>query len=87
MHGGLIRFLRRDANQSGHRIPIASIIAGISNGLINAVINEAVQNYTDEIAAGQDPGFRKHFFQGVLPELRKQGTTIIAVTQDDRYFQ
>ncbi|MBM4315645.1 MAG: hypothetical protein FJ122_17250 [Deltaproteobacteria bacterium] len=86
MHGRLISFLRREAIQSGLRIPIASIIAGISNGLINAVINEAVRNFTDEIAADQDPGFRKHFYHEALPGPRKQGTTIMAVTHDDRYF-
>ena len=40
----------------------------------------------DEWAADQDPPFRKFFYQELLPGLRKQGKTIIAVTHDDKYF-
>ncbi len=41
----------------------------------------------DEWAADQDPAFRRHFYEEVLPSLRSQGKTIVAVTHDDRYFQ
>lgn len=40
----------------------------------------------DEFAADQDPQFRKHFYESVLPELVEAGKTIIAVTHDDHYF-
>jgi len=40
----------------------------------------------DEWAADQDPVFRKFFYEVLLPELRDQGKTIIAVTHDDKYF-
>lgn len=40
----------------------------------------------DEWAADQDPQFRKHFYEVILPELKAQGKTIIAATHDDRYF-
>jgi ABC-type siderophore export system fused ATPase/permease subunit len=40
----------------------------------------------DEFAADQDPEFRKHFYEELLPKLRDQGKTIIAVTHDDKYF-
>jgi putative ATP-binding cassette transporter len=40
----------------------------------------------DEWAADQDSHFRKKFYREVLPELRRRGLTIIAVTHDDRYF-
>lgn len=40
----------------------------------------------DEWAADQDPVFRRHFYEVLLPDLRDQGKTIIAVTHDDRYF-
>jgi len=40
----------------------------------------------DELAADQDPGFRRFFYRELLPELRRQGKTIVAATHDDRYF-
>jgi len=40
----------------------------------------------DEWAAEQDPNFRRYFYTDILPELKAQGKTIIAVTHDDRYY-
>lgn len=40
----------------------------------------------DEWAADQDPTFRKYFYETLLPELKRQGKTVIAATHDDRYF-
>lgn len=40
----------------------------------------------DEIAADLDPEFRAYYYDVHLPELRKSGKTIIAVSHDDRYF-
>jgi putative ATP-binding cassette transporter len=40
----------------------------------------------DEWAADQDPYFREKFYRVIIPELRQQGKTIIAVTHDERYF-
>jgi putative ATP-binding cassette transporter len=40
----------------------------------------------DEVAADQDPAFRRKFYKEVLPLLKKGGKTVIAVTHDDRYF-
>jgi putative ATP-binding cassette transporter len=40
----------------------------------------------DELAADQDPEFRRNFYEVILPELKQQGRTIIAVTHDDKYF-
>ncbi len=40
----------------------------------------------DEWAAEQDPDFRRYFYTDILPELKSQGKTIIAVTHDDQYY-
>lgn len=40
----------------------------------------------DEWAADQDPQFREYFYETYLPELKKQGKTILAITHDDRYY-
>lgn len=40
----------------------------------------------DEWAADQDPHFRAKFYQLVLPRLRADGITVIAITHDDKYF-
>ena len=40
----------------------------------------------DEWAADQDPAFREKFYRQILPALKEQGYTIVAITHDDRYF-
>jgi putative ATP-binding cassette transporter len=40
----------------------------------------------DELAADQDPEFRAVFYNEILPDLKKQGKTVIAVSHDDRYW-
>jgi len=40
----------------------------------------------DEVAADQDPVFRKYFYEVFLQNLKAKGKTIIAVSHDDRYF-
>jgi len=40
----------------------------------------------DEFAADQDPRFKKYFYYTILPSLKAEGKTVIAVTHDDNYF-
>lgn len=40
----------------------------------------------DEWAADQDPGYRKQFYEVILPELKAKGKCVIAITHDDKYF-
>lgn len=55
--------------------------------LITAILENRPIIVLDEWAADQDPYFRKKFYHEILPELKKRGTTIIAVTHDDHYFE
>jgi len=40
----------------------------------------------DEWAAEQDPQFRRKFYREILPWLRQQGKTVVAVTHDDDHY-
>lgn len=40
----------------------------------------------DEVAADQDPEFKKYFYSTILQQLKVKGKTIVAVTHDDLYF-
>jgi putative pyoverdin transport system ATP-binding/permease protein len=62
---------------SGQRKRLALIVALLENRPILVL---------DEWAADQDPQFRQYFYEVILPDLKRQGKTIIAATHDDRYF-
>ncbi|MCK5057227.1 MAG: cyclic peptide export ABC transporter [Candidatus Aminicenantes bacterium] len=40
----------------------------------------------DEVAADQDPEFRKFFYRELLIKMKEQGKIVIAITHDDHYF-
>lgn len=54
--------------------------------LIAALLEEKPVLVIDEWAADQDPYFRKKFYTEIIPLLKKEGLTIIAITHDDRYY-
>jgi cyclic peptide transporter len=40
----------------------------------------------DEWAADQDPEYRNFFYRTLLPEMKRSGKIVIAITHDDHYF-
>ena len=74
LHGD--RFSRRDLS-AGQRKRLA---------LIAAILERKPILILDEWAADQDPQFRLKFYHEILPELKRRGLTIVAVTHDDHYF-
>ena len=40
----------------------------------------------DELAADQDPQYRRFFYKELLPKMRAMGKIVIAITHDDQYF-
>lgn len=40
----------------------------------------------DEVAADQDPEFRKFFYRDLLPRMKEEGKIVICITHDDHYF-
>lgn len=54
--------------------------------LLVALLEDRPILVLDEWAADQDPPFRRYFYEELLPSLKREGKTIIAVTHDDKYF-
>jgi putative ATP-binding cassette transporter len=54
--------------------------------LVVSLLEERPILVFDELAADQDPQFRKFLYEQLLPKLKQDGHTIIAATHDDRYF-
>jgi len=54
--------------------------------LVVACLEEKSVYLLDEVAADQDPHFRRYFYETMLPELKGKGKTVVVVSHDDRYF-
>ena len=54
--------------------------------LLTAYLEDRSIYVFDEWAADQDPTFKKVFYEQLLPELKRRGKTVVAITHDDRYF-
>jgi putative pyoverdin transport system ATP-binding/permease protein len=54
--------------------------------LLTAYLEDRPIYLFDEWASDQDPYFREIFYHQILPELKQQGKTVLAISHDDRYF-
>jgi putative pyoverdin transport system ATP-binding/permease protein len=54
--------------------------------LLSAYLDNRPFYVFDEWAADQDPIFKKVFYTELLPDLKKQGKTVVVITHDDQYF-
>jgi putative ATP-binding cassette transporter len=54
--------------------------------LLQCYLEESPIYLFDEWAADQDPDYRRFFYRVLLPEMRKKGKIVIAITHDDHYF-
>lgn len=55
-------------------------------GLLAAALENRSIIILDEWAADQDPQFRRIFYEQLLPLLKQSGSTIFAISHDDKYF-
>jgi len=65
------------ALSSGQRKRLAMVVA---------LLEDRPLYIFDEWAADQDPEFRRYFYEELLPDLKRRGKTVIAISHDDRYF-
>jgi putative ATP-binding cassette transporter len=54
--------------------------------LVHAYLDKRPVVVFDEWAADQDPAFRRVFYTEILPDLKREGRTLIVISHDDRYF-
>lgn len=54
--------------------------------LVHAYLERRPIIVLDEWAADQDPTFRRIFYTEILPDLKRQGKTLVVISHDDRYF-
>ncbi len=54
--------------------------------LVISLLEDKAIYVFDEVAADQDPVFKKYFYTELLGEMKKQGKTVMVVTHDDFYF-
>jgi putative pyoverdin transport system ATP-binding/permease protein len=81
--------------QIEHKVQIKDGILSTTNlsqgqrkrlALLTAYLEDRPIFLFDEWAADQDPVFRELFYHQLLPDLKKRGKLIFAISHDDRYF-
>lgn len=54
--------------------------------LLLALLEDKPFYIFDEWAASQDPYYKDVYYTKILPDLKKQGKTVLVISHDDRYF-
>jgi putative ATP-binding cassette transporter len=80
--------LDRKITITGGRFSTTNLSAGQRKrlALLAAYIEDRPLYVFDEWAADQDPTFKAVFYEELLPEIRRDGKTVLVITHDDRYF-
>jgi putative pyoverdin transport system ATP-binding/permease protein len=71
-----------------HRLETLSLSSGQRKrlALVLSLLEDKPILLLDEWAAEQDPPFRRKFYREILPWLRQQEKTVVAVTHDDDHY-
>lgn len=72
----------------GTRFSTTDLSAGQKKrlALIAALLEGKQILVIDEWAADQDPNFRNKFYTEIIPMLKSNGVTVVAITHDDKYY-
>ncbi len=55
--------------------------------LFRSVLEDKEIYVFDEWAANQDPHFKAKFYNEIIPDLKREGKTLIIISHDEQYFQ
>jgi putative ATP-binding cassette transporter len=71
-----------------HKIETVSLSSGQRKrlALVLSLLEDKPILLLDEWAAEQDPPFRRKFYREILPSLKQQEKTVVAVTHDDDHY-
>jgi putative pyoverdin transport system ATP-binding/permease protein len=80
--------LRDKTHLTDHQFSTLDLSAGQRKrlALIVSLLEKRPLLLLDEWAADQDPEFRRKFYFDLLPELKRAGETVVAISHDDRYL-
>ena len=80
--------LRDKTHLTDHQFSTLDLSAGQRKrlALIVSLLEKRPLLLLDEWAADQDPEFRRKFYYDLLPELKRAGETVVAISHDDRYL-
>jgi len=73
----------------GNRFASINLSAGQRKrlALICSMLEKKPVLVLDEFAADQDPDFKRRFYTQIIPYLKMQEFTLVAITHDDNYYQ